>query len=241
MSKKINSERRAGIGQDRRTKTRAAILRAAFELLGREEGRSSRIDDICKAAQVSRATFYNYFTSVEELFKATAFDISHDFNDALRAVILRVPSGAFRIAFALRYTLHKCRRDPAWGWAMANLSAGGPILGEESYRYATQSTDEGILTEQFKVPSTQIGLDLIMGTTLAGMITLLQSDQPEDYPEMIVAHIFRGLGVSETLVEKCIAAPLPDPFEFLATHGPGSDVDAREPSHLLSLQVASHR
>lgn len=238
-SEKIASERRAEIGQDRRTRTRAAILRAAFDLLGRQDGRSSRIDDICQAAHVSRATFYNYFTSVEELFKATAFDISHDFNDALRAVILRVPSGAFRIAFALRYTLHKSRRDPAWGWAMVNLSAGGPILGEESYLYATQSIDEGILTEQFRIPSTQIGLDLVMGATLAGMITLLQSEQPEDYPELIVAHIFRGLGVSETLVKKCISAVLPDPFEFLATHGRGSDVDPRDASQLVALSIAS--
>lgn len=203
------------MGEERRTRTRAAILRAAFQMLGRPEGRSSRIEEICETAGVSRATFYNYFSSVEELFRATAFHISHDFNDAVRAVIIRVPGGAFRLAFALRYQMHKSREDPAWGWAMVNLSAGGPIFGEEAYSYATEAIKEGIITEQFVVASVEIGLDIVMGTTLAAMITLLRGDQSEDYPEAIVAHIYRALGVSETLTQRCITAILPDPMEVL--------------------------
>jgi AcrR family transcriptional regulator len=203
------------VGEDRRTKTRAAILRAAFQMLGRPEGRSSRIEEICEAAGVSRATFYNYFNSVEELFKATAFHISHDFNDAVRAVIIRVPGGAIRLAFALRYQMQKTREDPAWGWAMVNLSAGGPIFGEEAYTYATEAIEEGMLTEQFAVASVEVGLDIVMGTTLAAMITLLRSEQGEDYPEVIVKHIYRALGVSETLTQRCVTAILPDAMVVL--------------------------
>lgn len=216
MSKRSDGhERRVRVGEDRRTKTRAAILRAAFQVLGRPEGRSSRIEEICEAAGVSRATFYNYFNSVEELFRAAAFHISHDFNDAVRAVIIRVPGGAIRLAFALRYQMHKCRDDPAWGWAMVNLSAGGPIFGEETYSYAAEAIEEGILTEQFAVTSVEVGLDIVMGTTLAAMITLLRREQSEEYPEVIVTHIYRGLGVTETLTQRCITAILPDPMEVL--------------------------
>ncbi len=217
MSKKQDAhERRIRVGEDRRTRTRAAILRAAFQMLGRPEGRSSRIEEICEAAGVSRATFYNYFNSVEELFKATAFHISHEFNDAVRAVIIRVPGGAIRLAFALRYQMHKTREDPAWGWAMINLSAGGPIFGEEAYRYATEAIEEGIITEQFALPSVEVGLDIVMGSTLAAMITLLRGEQVNDYPEVIVSHIYRALGVSETLTRRCVEAILPDPMEVLS-------------------------
>ena len=219
MGRNISLERRAEIGRERRLKTRAHILEVAFELLGREDGRSTRIEEICAAAKVARGTFYNYFTSVDEMFRALTFEISHDFNSAVRSVIRRVPNGAISAAFALRYYLHKTREDPAWGWAMVNLSAGGPIFGEETMRYATECMLDGMVTEQFSVPSPEIGHDLMQGGTLAGMISLLRGPQPPDFPEKLVAQIMRGLGVSVTLIERCVQPELPDPFAFLAEHG----------------------
>ena len=239
MSTKISLERRAEIGKERRARTRAAILRAAFELLGREDGLSTRIDEICHEAKVARATFYNYFSSVEELFRALAFEISHDFNDAVRAVMVRTPAGAIRSAFALRYYLHKTRQDPSWGWAMVNLSAGGPIFGDETYRYATDSISEGIVTEQFNIPSPEIGRDLMLGATLAAMITLLRTKQPEDHPEQMVGQILRGLGVRETLIEKCISPPLPDPFEYVEQHGKAADEQVIDVSRFLATGAAT--
>jgi AcrR family transcriptional regulator len=233
MDSRINLERRAEIGRQRRAKTRTKLLKAAFELLGRESGRSTRIEEICQAANVARGTFYNYFASVDEMFRALTFDISHDFNDATRAVIKRVPAGAIRSAFALRYYLHKARSDPAWGWAMVNLSAGGPIFGEETYRYATESIQEGMITGQFCVPCLEIGRDLMMGSTLAAMITLLHAAREQEYPEHMVAQILRGLGVSETLIAKCVSPPLPDPFAFLAEHGLAPESDISEEFKLL--------
>ena len=219
MARKISLERRAEIGRERRLKTRAHILQIAFELLGREDGRAARIEEICVAAKVARGTFYNYFTSTEDMFRALTFEISHDFNSAVRSVIRRVPHGAISASFALRYYLHKTRDDPAWGWAMVNLSAGGPIFGEETMRYATECIIDGMATEQFSVASPEIGHDLMQGATLAGMITLLRGVQPHEFPEKLVAQIMRGLGVSPTLIERCVAPPLPDPFAFLAEHG----------------------
>lgn len=219
MSKKISLKRRAEIGKERRSRTRTKILDAAFELLGRKNGLLTRIDEICAVAGVARGTFYNYFSSVEELFSALTFEISHSYNVAVRAVVERVPAGAIRSAFALRYWLHKTRDDPAWGWAMVNLSAGGPIFGEETFHYATASIEEGLLTKQFDVINVEVGRSLMMGATLAGMISLLRTPQPATFPEEMVTQILRGLGVSRSLIRKCIEPPLPDPFEYLEKHG----------------------
>lgn len=230
---KINLERRAEIGRERRARTRAKLLKAAFELLGREGGRSARIEEICNAAKVARGTFYNYFASVDELFQALTFEISHDFNDATRAVIRRLPAGAIRSAFALRYYLHKARDDREWGWAMVNLSAGGPIFGEETFNYATDSIREGMITGQFNIPSLEIGRDLMMGATLAAMMTLVRSQRDLSYPEAMVTQILRGLGVSETLIGKCITPRLPDPFVFLAKYGSAPEAQIDEEFKLL--------
>lgn len=219
MKRKISLEKRAEIGRLRRERTREKILQAAFELLGREEGRSTRIEEICQAASVARGTFYNYFSSVEELFRALTFDISHDYNLAVRAVIQTLPAGAIRTGFALRYYMHRTRDDPSWGWAMVNLSSSGPIFGEETARYGLECIAEGLVSGQFRSPSAQMAYDLMHGAALAGMVTLLRTEQPEDYPEQMVTLIMRGVGVSETLIERCVRPELPDPFEFVAQHG----------------------
>jgi AcrR family transcriptional regulator len=220
MGRAISLEKRAEIGRQRRARTREKILDAAFALLGREDGRSTRIDEICQEAEVARGTFYNYFSSVEELLRALTFEITHDYNLAVRAVIRAVPAGALRSGFALRYYLHRTRQDPSWGWAMVNLSAGGPIFGDETARYGLEAISEGMITEQFNAPSAQIAYDLMHGATLAGMITLLRSQQPDDYPEQLVALIMRGLGVSDTLIARCISLELPDPQAFVERYGP---------------------
>ena len=219
MGRKISLEKRAEIGRRKRARTREKILEAAFLLLGREDGRSTRIDEICEEAKVARGTFYNYFSSVEELLSALTFEISHDFNLAVRAVIRTVPAGALRSSFALRYYMHRTREDPAWGWAMVNLSAGGPIFGEETARYGIEAVIDGMVTEQFHAGSAQLAYDLMHGATLAGMITLLRSEQPDDYPEQMVKLIMRGLGVSESLIAKCNRPELPDPEGFVRQFG----------------------
>jgi AcrR family transcriptional regulator len=219
VGRKIMLEKRTETGRKKREQTRERILEAAFLLLGREDGRSTRIDEICQKADVARGTFYNYFSSVEELLRALTFEISHEFNLAVRAVIRTVPAGALRSGFALRYYLHRTRQDPAWGWAMVNLSAAGPIFGDETARYGLEAIAEGMITEQFTAPSAQIAYDLMHGATLAGMITLLKSPQAEDYPEQLVTLIMRGLGVSETLIARSIGRELPDPQAFVEQYG----------------------
>ena len=55
---------------ERRLKTRAALLRAAVELV--REGRSPSMPEAAERALVSVATAYRYFTSAEDLWSEAA-------------------------------------------------------------------------------------------------------------------------------------------------------------------------
>ena len=65
-------ERRLEVGRQRRARTRANIVAAAFDLFGSEEGLFTRIEDIAAKAGVTRATFYNHFSGMAELRAAIA-------------------------------------------------------------------------------------------------------------------------------------------------------------------------
>jgi AcrR family transcriptional regulator len=209
---KIDVERRAQIGQEKRARTRATVLEVAFSLLGRERGLTTRIDEICEAAGISRGTFYNYFTSMDELFDALSYELNHDFNRAVTAVVGRMPRAADRAGSAIRYYLERARKDPKWAWAMVNISAGGPIFGADTYAHAQRTTEEGIESGEFDLISAESGRDLQLGATLAAMITQLHNPSSPTYPAVVARHVLRGMGVAKKRVEQIISRPLPDPM-----------------------------
>src|SRR6185503_9793151 len=106
----------------KRERTRKNILEAAFGLIGDEKGLTVRIEEICAAARISRGTFYNYFTSLEQLFEVLAIELSHDLNHALVATWDETQSHAEGSNAAIQHYLNYARRDPAWAWAMVHLN-----------------------------------------------------------------------------------------------------------------------
>src|ERR1700728_2847425 len=62
----------------RAERTRAALLRAARVIFERDGFLAARITDIADEASVAHGTFYSYFTSKEEIFKAVASSIQEE-------------------------------------------------------------------------------------------------------------------------------------------------------------------
>jgi AcrR family transcriptional regulator len=209
MKKNISLERRAEIGQEKSARTRSEILSTAYSLVGRKDGHLTRIEEICASARISRGTFYNYFSSINELFDALAYEISHDINVRIRALLLLLPPGAFRVSAASRLYLHQVRIDQAWGRAMVNLTGTGPQFGLDSLQHVIQAVAEGIELGEFQIPNVEVGCDLVMGTVLSAMMTMVRGSLPDDYPEMIVRQILIGLGVRPRLIADCISSELP--------------------------------
>lgn len=208
--RKINPARRAEIGLEKRARTRQAVLKAAFELLGRERGLTTRIEEIISVAEVSRGTFYNYFTGMEDVFDALQYELNHQFNQSVITLVSKVPEAAERAGAAIRYYLGRARQDPKWGWAMVNISAGGIIFGAETYAQAQLTVEEGISSGEFELTAPNSGRDMLLGTTLAAMVTQLRTHQPEGYAAAVARHVLRGMGVAPEKVEKIIKRPLID-------------------------------
>ena len=68
--------RRAAIGESRRARSRASLMEAANSLFATHGFETPSIDDVISGAGVSRGTFYNHFTTRDELFWAVAAEIA---------------------------------------------------------------------------------------------------------------------------------------------------------------------
>ena len=194
----------------KRERTRKMILAAAFGLIGNEKGLTVRIEEICAAAGISRGTFYNYFTSLEQLFEVLAIELSHDLNRALVSTVDGIRSHAEGSSAAIQHYLNYARRDPAWAWAMVHLSAFGPTFGAESWDACYRSIAKGIEAGEFDVPNATVGRDLMTGTVLATVRTMLRSDGGRPQPRVIAYHLLRALGVPDSRAKEIADSPLPD-------------------------------
>ncbi|HET7133107.1 MAG TPA: TetR/AcrR family transcriptional regulator [Gammaproteobacteria bacterium] len=194
----------------KRERTRKAILEAAFTLIGNEKGLTVRIEEICAAARVSRGTFYNYFTSLEQLFEVLAIELSHDLNRGLVSTMDDTVSHAEGANAAMQHYLNYARRDPAWAWAMVHLSAYGPTFGAEAWDACYRAIANGIEAGEFDVPNATVGRDLMTGTVLATVRTMLRADRDRPEPRVISYHLLRALGVPDARARKVVDSSLPD-------------------------------
>lgn len=206
---RIDPQRRAAIGQEKRARTRARILSATLDLYGRENGLFTRVEEICETAQVTRQTFYNHFASLDALREAATYEITHDFLVSVTDAIAELPDPASRAAAAIRFYIDKAREDPAWGWSMVHLSAGGIIFGMETYRQAEQTVADGMASGDFVLVESRLGRDLILGASLAAIVTQLRDAPGPDFTLMMTRQILVGLGVAPSRAAQIVAQPLP--------------------------------
>lgn len=212
--KQVDPERRAAIGRERRTLTRAKIVAAAFDVFGDADGLYAPIETVADKAGVTRATFYNHFAGMAELRDALTWEVTHDFLLAVTATISQMPDARDRSACAVRFYLRRARIDRRWGWSMINLSAAGLIFGAETFRQAEQTVREGVEDGVFPLPSCDLGRDLLLGTTLAAMGAVVRGGAAENYPETVAQYILFGLGVPLETAQACAHRPLPSLADF---------------------------
>lgn len=207
--RKIDSERRAQIGRERKARTRARILAVTFDIFGRENGLYARVEEVCETAALTRKTFYNHFSGMEELREALTWEVAHDFLMAVTASLDRMPDAGQRAAAAIRYFLERGRVNPRWAWSIVNLSANGVVFGAETFEQARKTVAEGIASGVFRPGDERTGRDLVLGATLSALFTQLREDTAEDYPAKVALAVLQGLGCSPAAAARFANLPLP--------------------------------
>lgn len=208
--RRIDGERRAEIGRERKARTRTRILAATFDLFGRQNGLFTRVEEICDAAGITRPTFYNHFTGMEDLREALSWEVTHDFLAAVVQAIGTLPDAAQRTATAIRYYLRRGQQDARWAWSIVNISACGIIFGAETHQQAQRTVEEGMTSGAFRITDARIGRDVVLGATLSALVTLLREETGEDYPAQIAESVLVGLGMAPAKAAVLARTPLAD-------------------------------
>jgi AcrR family transcriptional regulator len=193
----MSPSRRASIGLEKRERTRSTLMAAAYRVFARKEADAVTIDEIIAEAAVARGTFYNYFQTREEVLTAVAAALSDEMNHSIWAQSAEIEDPAQRMAIAIRQFLHQAMRDSTWGWVIVRCGLVAAPLSETIEIGVTTDLESGMRLGRFQVTNKQAAIDLILGTGLMAMRTILGGHPQPDYPEQITELILKTLGVDE--------------------------------------------
>jgi AcrR family transcriptional regulator len=129
---------------ERGQRTRARLIRAAEVVFGNVGYHDARVSEITREAGVALGTFYLYFPSKEELFRAMLAGINHDLRRTLSEGTRGLQTRAEMEAEGLRLFFHFLRRHRKLYRIVKQAEGVDPALYQEYYRRIARGYQRGL-------------------------------------------------------------------------------------------------
>ncbi|MGU7774827.1 TetR/AcrR family transcriptional regulator [Burkholderia sp. MR1-5-21] len=196
MSETTTTDHRTRVAAERRERMRARLIESAMLVFAEKGLGASVIQEVIAAAGVSQGTFYNYFRTNEDLLAAVSQELNDELLRLIEAEVGAYADPARRIACGVRMFLHAAHTYPllARFICAAGLHAAGP--SSLIYVYLPVHIEQGLAEGRFHDVTVEVALDVIAGTALTTIQRFADEAQTRAQPELAVAAILRGLGVS---------------------------------------------
>jgi AcrR family transcriptional regulator len=193
---------RTQVGEARREKTRARLLKGAFCVFAHHGADAAVIDLIIRESGVSRGTFYNYFRNDETLFIEVATEVSNEIIRIVNPLVEQQDDPAARVACGVSTVIRLAIDYPVFA---SFVSRGGPLAvstGSLASEVVPRDIAAGIASGRFSVLDQALGFDLIVGPVLMAFHRVLSGAVPPNYPQELAEAVLRSLGVKTELARQ---------------------------------------
>ena len=159
-----------------RQRTESKLLKATEELLDLNGYKELDVKTITNLARVSYGTFYNYFSSIEEIHERVVREKVSEVATQLRNTAKHVESPLNRAFFGWYMSLKLFSNDPSAGWIIER-----PEVINEVWKNTAEEMQESLVIEAIKggeIPGSEIDTLLhfrkARDTMRAGYVTVLE-------------------------------------------------------------------
>jgi len=202
---KINLERRAEIGAEKRARTRAQILAAANALFAKRPWDSVTVDDLVNEAGVAKGTFYVHFVDLHALTAAVADELIKTFDEMLQPQRLSIDDPLVRIAFGCNAFLERALDDPSWASLVARMARSHPAVGQIARRRLSE--DLKLVLEAVPNPDLSLGLGLeaALGVVLQVLAAIGEGRLSSGDRQPAIRSVLRAIGVGKSQATSALA------------------------------------
>ena len=136
--KLLAENHRVRVGRERGDKMRRRLLLAVMSSYSQREGFVTPvISDVIKAADVSRATFYSHFETMDEAIHGVGQDLLEEMIHSLEAFFQRSEDPLLRLTMGLQIFLLRSVTDSLWGSFVSRTN----YLSQDTFLLKTIAND----------------------------------------------------------------------------------------------------
>jgi len=195
----------------RRIRTRAALLAAGRTLLAVRDIDGISVDEIVAAADVAKGSFYNHFSDKDGFAREIGAAVRRQVEQAVVAANVGVADPAAVLARGLCVFLRFAIEHRDSAQALWRLNPGSTMAEAPINRALREDLSRGIRAGRFNGIDVEIGVLLVMGAVVVGTRHVLEERviaAPHAIAEGMAAGMLRSLGVRPVLAGStaCAAA-----------------------------------
>ena len=203
-SASLEENHRVRVGKQRRDKMRKRLITAVMSTYNQRDGFITPvISDVIKVAEVSRATFYSHFETMDQAISAVGQELVDEMLISLETFFKRSEDPLLRLTMGLQIFLLRSVTDPFWGTFVSRTN----YLSQDTFLFKTirgdllKARDLGYL--QFT--SVEAASSMYVGTMLEAIRRLVIADKrSRSYVEELAVIVLRGLGVEHKRAEAVV-------------------------------------
>lgn len=194
VSQAVPSDYRARAALTKRLRTRARILDALLNCYpGRNPTDVTIVDDVITRAEISRATFYKHFDSLDQAISVLSAQLSEEMIGAYGEIYWPIEDAALRVATGVELFLCRSIIEPGWGAFVSHLdrlSRDHALIRQMRIDLAAGATG-GI----FDIDDIDSITDLVIGAKSQAIKQIITKTLPVDYVINVTTDILAALGI----------------------------------------------
>lgn len=195
------------VARERRTRMRERLIAATMDVYSQSPGgRRPVIDDVIRAADVSRGTFYKYFDTLDEVLVEIGRSAASEMLLSYDRLFGPLDDGAVMLATGPLMALARAAMDPPHGAIISHADMIDRTSGEDPrrqlvYRSLNHGRDQGV----FKFDAIEAAFDLVIGTSVEGARRISRTGQLDGggIRETVVM-ILLGLGMQRPAARRAV-------------------------------------
>jgi AcrR family transcriptional regulator len=150
------------------------LISAAYEVMSRQGLEGSTIAEIIAVAGVGVGSFYNHFSSKEEVAEAVFAAATEEFGYSLEQTVRRVSNAAVATCYAYRRFIEKAENDKVWAAFLVQLEPSMQMFDRRMRKHARVGMLIGVSSGMFKVNDIEAGITAIHAMEVAMVRAMLE-------------------------------------------------------------------
>lgn len=205
----VAEDHRVRTGALRREQTRRKLLAAALRVFAEKGPDAPLIDDFIAAAGVARGTFYNYFSTTQELLDAVTSELSDAILAEIDKVVVTIKDPLERLATGCLLYMHIGVDLPNWGAFVMRTGFRSQAIGTLVDVYMPRDIELARKAGELSYPSLRAARDLMFSCVNQALLSVIAGEAPREHLRQMLALGLRGVGAQPALADRMSQLVLP--------------------------------